>query len=77
MTNHPSRSRGPYTAEIGGSSWAKGPITEHDTIRQARAWAESYGSTADWCSIHDAKGRVVARHQRNPNAPGGWFRATV
>ena len=76
MTNHPNRSRGPYTAEIGGASWAQGPVQQFATIREARAWAEGYGDTADRCTITDTKGSVVASHRRNPNAPGGWYRAT-
>lgn len=78
MTNHPNRRRGPYTAEIGGASWAQGPRAEFATIREARAWAEEYGTTADRCVIRDAKGREVARHCRDRNGDGTrWFRATV
>jgi hypothetical protein len=76
--NHPNRSRGPYIAEIGGPSWSSGPRTECATIREARAWAESYGTTADWCTITDAKGRAVASHRRDPNGDGTrWYRAAV
>jgi hypothetical protein len=77
MTNHPHRSRGPYLAEIGGSSWRQGPQAEFTTIRAARAWAEEYSDTADYCVIMDRYGAVVARHQRDPNGNGrSWFRAT-
>lgn len=41
-----------YIAVLGGSSWAIGPVTEHATITEARHWAESYGTTADWCAIY-------------------------
>ena len=74
MINHPNRSRGPYTAEIGGSSWNWGPTAEFATIREARSWAEEYGSSADWCTIKDKAGRVVASHRQSN---GNWFRATI
>ena len=77
MTNHPNRSRGPYTAQMGGASWAQGPAQQFATIRECRAWAEEHGDSADYCAVTDAKGRVVASHRRDPNAPGGWFRATI
>lgn len=77
MANHPNRSRGPYAAEIGGHSWVRGPQAEFRTIRECREWAEEYGTTADWCRITDGRGRVVGEHRRNPNAPGGWYRANV
>lgn len=76
MTNHPSRSRGPYTAEIGGSSWSAGPVQQFATIREARAWAEAYGSTADYCVVTDARGRRVAEHRRDPST-SRWFRCAV
>jgi hypothetical protein len=69
-------SRSPYTAEIFGSSWAQGPVQQFLTITAARQWAEEYGSTADWCRISDAKGRLVAGHRRAPNG-GGWFRVAA
>lgn len=71
MTSHPNRSRGPYTAAIGGSSWSHGPTAEFSTIREARAWAEEYGNTADYCTITDKKGRVVASHRQ---VNGHWYR---
>lgn len=69
--------RSRYKAEIGGHSWAQGPAAEFPTIRECREWAEEYGTTADYCHIYDSLGRLVAEHRRNPNSPGGWFRATV
>jgi len=66
-----------YRAEMGGASWARGPVAHFPTIREARAWAEEYGTTADYCVIRDGKGRVVAEHRRNPNSPGGWYRAHI
>lgn len=67
-----------YQAEIGGSSWGEGPKAEFDTIKAARAWAESYGTTADSCKIYNAKGRLVAEHRRDPNGDGTrWFRASI
>ena len=78
MTNHPRRSRGPYLAEIGGSSWRQGPRAEFATIREARAWAEEYGTTADRCVITDRHGAIVARHSRDTSGDGArWFRAQV
>jgi hypothetical protein len=48
------------------------------SIRECRAYAESYGDTADWCEISDAQGRVVASHRRDKNSDGmRWFRAQV
>jgi hypothetical protein len=76
MANHPNRGRGPYTAEIGGGSWAQGPVQQFATIREARAWAEEYGSTADRCTITDAKGRKVGEHRRDGSS-GRWFRAAI
>jgi hypothetical protein len=78
MTNHPNRSRKPYTARIGGHSWSRGPEAEFGTIRECRAFAESYGSTADYCTIEDHKGRAVASHRRDTSGDGmRWFRAEV
>lgn len=49
-----------------------------DTIRECREYAESYGTTADYCLIYDRKDRLVAEHRRNPNGDGtNWFRSTV
>ena len=76
MTNHPNRSRSPYTAELFGSSWAQGPVQQFPTITAARKWAEEYGTTADWCRISDAKGNLIAGHRREPSS-GTWFRAAV
>jgi len=75
---HPNCNRGPYTARIGGSSWSRGPTDEFATIRECRQYAESYGTTADYCSIYDAKGCKVAEHRRDSNGDGtNWFRAAV
>lgn len=76
MVAHPNRSRAPYTAEIGGSSWSQGPRHEFATIREARAWAEGYGTTADWCEISDKHGHVIASHRRDTSGDGlRWYRA--
>jgi hypothetical protein len=67
-----------YTAEIRGHSWARGPQNEFNTIREAREWAESYGTTADACSIHVHKGKLVAEYRRDPNGDGTrWFKAVI
>lgn len=77
MANHPSRSRGPYIAHVGGARSMFAPI-QFPSIRECRAYAESYGDTADWCEISDAQGRVVASHRRDKNSDGmRWFRAQV
>lgn len=78
MANHPQRSRGPYLAEIGGSSWRQGPQGEFPTIKAARAWAEEYGTTADRCTILDRHGAVVALHSRDTSGDGTrWFRVQI
>lgn len=77
-----------YLARLSGSSWAIGPEAEFDTIAEARRWAESYGTTADQCSIidlrrwspradHPARRHpIVAVHRRDPNGDGRrWYRA--
>ena len=70
--------RGPYTAEIGGNSWAEGRRDVFRTIRGCRKYAESFGTMADWCSITDAAGRKVAEHRRDTSGDGSrWFRSCV
>ena len=67
-----------YTAQIGGHSWANGPIAEFRTLTAAREWAEEYGTTADWCRISDSSGKVVAEHRRDPSGDGTkWFQAAI
>jgi hypothetical protein len=63
-----------YTAEIGGHSWARGPKAQFNTLAECREWAEEYGTTADWCSVEDAKGRPVVAYWRYRNSTE-WFRA--
>ncbi len=78
MTNHPNRGRGPYTAEMGGCDIAAGEICEFPTIRAARAWAETHGHLAHFCSIRDRAGRLVASHRRDQSGDGvHWFAAAV
>jgi hypothetical protein len=77
MVNHPSRGSGPYLAHVGGSRSIFAPV-KFDTVRECREHAESYGQTADWCEIIDARGRLVASHRRDPNGDGTrWFRAVI
>jgi hypothetical protein len=67
-----------YTAQIFGSSWAVGPVTDHPTITAARRWAEEHGTTADLCTIRDRQGREVARHVRDTEGDGTcWHRGTI
>lgn len=39
------------TAEIFGHGWRQGPTAEFATIREAREWAESFGTTDDQATI--------------------------
>jgi hypothetical protein len=73
---HTTKRRRTYRARVGGSSWSRGPSADFPTIREARAFAESYGTTADWCEITDRAGRIVASHRRDTSGDGShWFRA--
>jgi hypothetical protein len=66
-----------YVAVVGGHAWSRGPWREFRTIRECREWAESYGTTADWCQIKLRSGRVVGEHRRDTNGHGTeWFRAS-
>lgn len=66
-----------YTAEIFGPSWKQGPTAEFETIAAAREWAESYGTTADSCTIRNTTGRDVAKHVRDKNGDGSrWFKGS-
>ena len=66
-----------YIAYLGGSSWAKGPVSEFDTITECRNWAESYGNTADHCNVYTQSGKQVASHRRDNNGNGmDWFKAS-
>jgi len=59
-----------YVATIvGGSTDAE---ADFDQLRDARAWAENYD--ADHCLVRTRTGRLVARYQRDRNAPHRWFR---
>ncbi len=64
-----------YVAQVGGSAFSRGPTAYFDTVTEARAWAETYGETADWCEIYLRSGRLVGNHRRGTG--GRWFRATV
>jgi hypothetical protein len=78
MVNHPNRNRGPYTAEIGGHTWSKGPVAQFPTIRECRTYAESYGTTADFCMVIDATGWIVLSYRRDTSGAGTrWYRAPV
>jgi hypothetical protein len=64
-----------YTATLGGSSWSRGPVETFRTITEAREWAESYGNTADWCTIERGT-KLVAYHRRDTNGDGmSWYKA--
>lgn len=77
MPGMPARSRRPYTANVGGGSRARGPVQQFQTLRECKEWAESYGCTAEWCVVEDAKGRRVAEYRRDTSCRGErWFRAT-
>lgn len=68
-----------YVAIIGGSSFGRNaPQIDADTIRMARAWAEEYGTTADYCYIYNRRGRLVAAHHRDTRGKGDrWFKRGV
>lgn len=67
---------GRYTATLSGPAWTSGPMARFATIREARSWAESYGTTADRCVIMTRNGRVVAEHRRDTSGDGSrWYRA--
>jgi hypothetical protein len=79
MTNHPSRTRGPYTAEMFGGRLRRGPVAEFATIRACRDWAEEFGrATGNLCVITDRHGNRITEHRLDPSGDGmRWFRATV
>ena len=67
-----------YRATVGGYSWSRGPEAEFPTILAARAFAESFGITADYCNIYDRRGCHVATHMRDGNGDGTrWYRVRV
>ncbi len=67
---------GPLHRQPIRSSWAEGPAASFATIREARQWAEEFGTTADRCTITD-RGRAVVEHRRDTNGDGTrWYRAT-
>lgn len=64
-----------YRAEVSGHSLGASHNALFRTITGARKWAESFGSTADNCSIFAKYGNIaVARHVRNPET-GRWYKA--
>lgn len=66
-----------YTAVLGGSSWRQGPKSHHRTITEARRWAESYGTMADYCNIYKGA-RLIARHVRSTDNDGTrWYKVPV
>lgn len=66
-----------YTAQIDGSSWAKGPTATFASISEAQAWAEEFGSTADCCSIYQGE-RLVALYVRSINGNGHyWYKGSA
>lgn len=65
-----------YTASISGQTISPAPDYHFDTITEARKWAESYGTSADRCSVCDKSGREVARHMRLGQSDK-WFNACV
>jgi hypothetical protein len=68
-------SRGPYTAEVGGASFARPAITEVATLMAGRSYAESYGTTADYCHVYDSRGVLVASYHRDTAGDGTrWFK---
>ena len=55
-----------------------GADADFATIREARRWAESFGDTANHCTVRTASGSVVAEHRRDANDDGRrWFRVAM
>ena len=78
MVNHPNRRRGPYTAILSGASWSHGPSARFDSLRECLAYAESYGTTADRCTVQDAHGNQVDSYARDTAGDGTrWYRASL
>ncbi len=76
MTISNRRAYPPFAAYMHGSSMSRSPKAEFNRIRDAREWAESYGTTADSCTLDGANGVAVGRHMRDRNGDGTrWFRA--
>lgn len=72
------RSKGPYTVRLGGGGCRSEHRVDFSTIRDARAWADSYGSSADWFSIHDHQDVEIAAYRRDTSGRGDrWFRAAI
>ena len=65
-----------YTAEVGGYSFSQTQTQPFATITDARKWAEEYGSQADWCTILDKNGIVVASHRRN-GSTNRWHKGAI
>lgn len=63
--------RGLYKADVFGPSGRVRSV-ELRTVSECRAFAEEFGTTADWCIIYDWKGRQVGEHRRGVR---GWYRA--
>ncbi|EJW12610.1 hypothetical protein A33M_1893 [Rhodovulum sp. PH10] len=72
MSSDSSRRRAQYSAEIGGASCSRGPKAEFGSIRDARARAEAYRKTADWCEVKDVSGKVVGTHRRSGDRWRWW-----
>jgi hypothetical protein len=58
-----------YTAILHSNSWRDPKKRQFSTITEARAWAESYGTTADHCDIYNTSelmrtNRPIATHTR-------------
>lgn len=64
--------RGLYKAEVGGASMRVSSASFR-TISECREFAEFFGSTADWCTIYDWKGRTVGEHRREGHK-AEWYR---
>lgn len=73
---HPETVAKRYKAEIGGPNWAVPPVACFDTLTECRAFAESYGTTAQICIVRNLAGRVRAEYRRDTNGAGTrWFKA--
>ncbi len=67
-----------YDADIYGSNVGNPYRIKFQTIKEAREYAESYGTQIDGAVIRNHNGKIVARHVRDTRGDGTrWFKASV
>lgn len=66
------RGKRPFTAEIGGPAFREPLRMEgFERISDARWYAETFRSRANWCNIYNSEGTLVGRHVRDERVLGG------